>query len=570
MSIILENIEVFYSATLFIQASIVLPLAALLVFLNRTIWKYSAFWDIFWAAFGLNRLVHLISDGSYMVFPTGLFSALLVTLQGFSIMGLSRIYCRKCVLSKKLLILPFFTILPLMLTGFFLGSEFLNRLGISFLGLFGIVFAMALMLWRDSSNKLRVLATAIIIMLAAQSLFLVMIPEGSPFMPFRYLANTSFVVVAIMLFFGLRISEELTARRTYEKVADQILENISGIVFRVSDSGQVIYSSNSFRRILGNTDRIAIGQPGESTSGKDVSAIEELVRNVINDEGLADEIVRLHLPQLDRWCEFRIRKDQSGRETVFDFLGRDIQPEIEREEQLMKERERASELDEARVTFLSNLSHELKTPLTIIMGYAETMREDLPPSRQQMIDAIMESAKYQLRLVNDLLDLTRLGSKMMEIEVEPVDVEHVITETVEQFRPLAERKHLSLVASTGEIPPSFHTDPVKLVRILNNVMGNALKFTEVGQVSLMVRRESEDTLLFRVEDTGIGISKQDLSRVFERFVRISKKGTTRGTGLGLSLAKELVALLGGRIWAESEENVGTVVYFTIKDLDQAA
>ncbi len=571
MSALLENPEIFYRAALFIQAGIVIPFAVILILLNRAVWKYSVYWDVLWASFGLNRLTHLLSGGAYTVMPGGLFSSILITLQGFAVAGLALVYYRKKLRHATVFLLsPLFTMLPVLLTGVLTESRLLVGIGIAMLGIYGAFLGVAIMFSEAASMALKIAVSLVILILAAQTLFVVIIPEGSALLPFRYIANTVFIAIAIFLFFSLRVKEEFVTRQKYQRMADEVLENVSDIVFRVSSSGEILYCSNSFRRFFGSRKRISIGQPGESSAANGRTAIEEMVRRVIDGEGVTNDSIRVHIPQTDDWYEFKVRKDLTDKDDVFDFLGRDIQPEIEREKQLVKERERASELDEARVTFLSNLSHELKTPLTIIMGYAETMREDLPPSRQQMIDAIMESAKYQLRLVNDLLDLTRLGSKMMEIEVEPVDVEQVITETVEQFRPLAERKHLSLVASTGEIPPSFHTDPVKLIRILNNVMSNALKFTEVGQVSLMVRRESEDTLLFRIEDTGSGISKQDLSRVFERFVRISKKGTTRGTGLGLSLAKELVALLGGRIWVESEENVGTVVYFTIKDLDQAA
>jgi signal transduction histidine kinase len=571
MNLIIENIEVFYRAALFIQVGIVIPFAVMLVLLNRVVWRYSAFWDILWIAFASNRLVHFLSGGSYMVTPAGLISSVMITLQGFALAGLATVYLRRRLLLNRLYLLsPFFTMLPVLVIGVLNQSQILAGLGIAFLGLYGGILSVAIMLSETVSKTLKIAVAVVIMILAGQTLLVVVVPEGSALLPLRYIANTIFVILAVFLFFTLRVREEFVSRQMYQTMANEILKNVSDIVFRVSADGRILYSSKSFKEILGNKEHLSPGQPGEADDTDDSLKLEALVSRIISDKDIEEETCRVHLSQVDRWYEFRIRKNRYGHKTVFDFLGRDIQAEIEKERQLQREREKASELDEARVTFLSNLSHELKTPLTIIMGYSETLREDLPPSRQQMVDAILESAKYQLRLVNDLLDLTRLGSKMLDVEIEPVDIEQIINETVEQFRPLAERKHLSLMASTGEVPERFSTDPVKLVRVLNNVMGNALKFTEQGRISLMVRRESEDTLLFRVEDTGIGISNKDLGRVFERFVRISRAGSSRGTGLGLSLAKELVSLLGGKIWIESEEGSGTTVYFTIRDLKKAA
>ncbi len=571
MNLIMENIEVFYRVALFIQAGIVIPFAIMLVLLNRIVWKYSAFWDILWIAFASNRLVHLLSGGSYLVTPTGFISSVMITLQGFALAGLATVYLRRRLLLNKLFLLsPFFTMLPLLALGVFSQSQILTGLGIALLGLYGGVLSVVMMLSETVSRTLKIAVAVVIMILAGQTLSLVVIPEGSSLLPLRYVGNTIFVIVAVFLFFSLRVREELVSRQMYQTMANEILENVSDIVFRVSTDGRVLYCSKSFKEIMGNKEHLSPGQQGEADEMNDSLKLETLVGRIISDKDVEEETCRVHLSQVDRWYEFRIRKNDYGHKTVFDFMGRDIQADIEKEKQLQKEREKASELDEARVTFLSNLSHELKTPLTIIMGYSETLREDLPPSRQQMVDAILESAKYQLRLVNDLLDLTRLGSKMLDVEIESVDIEQIINETVEQFRPLAERKHLLLMASTGELPERFNTDPVKLVRVLNNVMGNALKFTEQGKISVMVRRESEDVLLFRVEDTGIGIRKEDLGRIFERFVRISRAGSSRGTGLGLSLAKELVSLLGGRIWIESEEGSGTIVYFTIRDLKEAA
>ncbi|HAA85201.1 MAG TPA: hypothetical protein DCE14_02485 [Kosmotogaceae bacterium] len=571
MNLIMENIEVFYRVALFIQAAIVIPFAIMLVLLNRIVWKYSAFWDILWIAFASNRLVHLLSGGSYLVTPTGFISSVMITLQGFALAGLATVYLRRRLLLNKLFLLsPFFTMLPLLALGVFSQSQILTGLGIALLGLYGGVLSVVMMLSETVSRTLKIAVAVVIMILAGQTLSLVVIPEGSSLLPLRYVGNTIFVIVAVFLFFSLRVREELVSRQMYQTMANEILENVSDIVFRVSTDGRVLYYSKSFKEIMGNKEHLSPGQQGEADEMNDSLKLETLVGRIISDKDVEEETCRVHLSQVDRWYEFRIRKNDYGHKTVFDFMGRDIQADIEKEKQLQKEREKASELDEARVTFLSNLSHELKTPLTIIMGYSETLREDLPPSRQQMVDAILESAKYQLRLVNDLLDLTRLGSKMLDVEIESVDIEQIINETVEQFRPLAERKHLLLMASTGELPERFNTDPVKLVRVLNNVMGNALKFTEQGKISVMVRRESEDVLLFRVEDTGIGIRKEDLGRIFERFVRISRAGSSRGTGLGLSLAKELVSLLGGRIWIESEEGSGTIVYFTIRDLKEAA
>ena len=217
--------------------------------------------------------------------------------------------------------------------------------------------------------------------------------------------------------------------------------------------------------------------------------------------------------------------------------------------------------------FLANMSHELRTPLNSILLLsrliAENLDENLNEEQIESARVIQSSGNGLLALIDEILDLSKIEAGKMEVDYEICEVQSLVKELEDLFKPLVKQKNITLKIELAEPVDTLETDPVKLNQILKNLLSNAIKFTSVGGVSLKIS-ETNEWLTFEVKDTGIGISKDKQMLIFEAFQQ--EDGSTKrkfgGTGLGLSISRELVKLLGGQIKLESEPNKGSS--FTIK------
>ena len=236
-----------------------------------------------------------------------------------------------------------------------------------------------------------------------------------------------------------------------------------------------------------------------------------------------------------------------------------------------KVQERTEELTRAnqlKSDFLANMSHEFRTPLNSIMSFADILLMQLegPINQQQTedLELIKESGKDLLVLVNNILDLAKIETGKLELHMEPVDSEDIVSAVTSQLTLEAIENGLTMHTQiSGPLPPVMG-DEIRLKQVLRNLVANALKFTKKGGIIVGAYAEG-DSVTFWVKDTGIGISSQNQAIIFDKF-RQAQGGNSRefgGTGLGLSLAKELVELHGGRIWLESEEEKGSAFYFSI-------
>jgi signal transduction histidine kinase len=227
------------------------------------------------------------------------------------------------------------------------------------------------------------------------------------------------------------------------------------------------------------------------------------------------------------------------------------------------EMERANE---AKDLFLATMSHELRTPLNAVIGFTGTLLMRLPgplnAAQEKQLTTVRAGAKHLLSLINDLLDLAKIESGKVELHPEPVACRDVVQEVVAALRPQAEAKGLSL--DTGVAPPDLvvQADRRALSQILLNLAGNAVKFTERGNIRLDVRRREENGAArteFAVADTGVGIQEADQARLFQAFTQVGtpRKRRVEGTGLGLHLSQKLAELLGGRITFQSEFGRGS-------------
>ncbi|HEV58473.1 MAG TPA: PAS domain-containing protein [Phycisphaerales bacterium] len=223
------------------------------------------------------------------------------------------------------------------------------------------------------------------------------------------------------------------------------------------------------------------------------------------------------------------------------------------------------EIDRMKTDFVSSVSHELRTPLTSIKAFTATILRDpnMPDeTRNQFLHIIDEESNRLGNLIEDLLQISRIESGRLTLEMQTVSIDQVLSQVIPPLEPLAAKKDITLECQIGENLPPIEVDPQKLQSVFTNLVNNAIKFTpEGGRVTISVEAQ-EDTLLCRVTDTGLGIPEDDLEKIFERFHRVNRPGKEiQGTGLGLAIVKNIVELHHGSIQVESQVDAGTT--FTV-------
>lgn len=229
---------------------------------------------------------------------------------------------------------------------------------------------------------------------------------------------------------------------------------------------------------------------------------------------------------------------------------------------LAEARDLALEANRAKSVFLANMSHELRTPLNAIIGYAELLVGGIyGPITEQMQDRlqrIARSGQHLLELINDVLDLSKIEAGKMELYLETFDVRQMVTDVANTVRPVVERNANTLEVTLGEGVGSMHADHTKTRQILFNLLSNAAKFTEQGRIRVSVQQEAE-WLIFSVIDTGIGMSEEQLQKVFQEFTQADSSTTRKygGTGLGLAITKRFCMMMGGDISVSSAAGQGT-------------
>ena len=236
-----------------------------------------------------------------------------------------------------------------------------------------------------------------------------------------------------------------------------------------------------------------------------------------------------------------------------------------------KSRQAEKEAKEARGAFLANMSHELRTPMNGIIGLSDILVEGgLDGEKQEMINAVNSSARNLLILLNDILDFSKIEAGELSMEAIPFDIRKIITQVESLQSPMAQQKGLRMSSHVSDAVPKYLVgDPSRLQQILNNLISNALKFTDHGSVTISVSGQLDDqgncVTKISVTDTGIGIPKEKQASVFEKFQQADASTARKygGTGLGLSITKDLAELMNGSMSIESEEGVGTTFTATI-------
>ena len=237
-------------------------------------------------------------------------------------------------------------------------------------------------------------------------------------------------------------------------------------------------------------------------------------------------------------------------------------------QELQRLNEQLQHASEAKSNFLANMSHELRTPMNAILGFLEMVLDEIygevPRHLKEPLTDIQTNGRHLLRLINDVLDLSKIEAGRMELMLAEYSVQDVVETVRSSLQSLALEKGLELIATSQDDIPLAFGDGRRITQCLMNLVGNSLKFSKVGRVTLSAETQGDD-LLCRVSDTGIGIPREELENIFTEFQQLDTAITREysGTGLGLNITKKFVEMHGGRIWAESELGKGSTFSFSI-------
>ena len=280
----------------------------------------------------------------------------------------------------------------------------------------------------------------------------------------------------------------------------------------------------------------------------------------------------LEIGENEQKLEARVQQRTSELERANNELAEEISQRKKAEEALQKAKEAAEEANQAKSTFLATMSHEIRTPMNGILGMTELVLDtELSNEQREHLGLVRLSAESLLSIINDILDFSKIEAGKLELESIPFDLRESLGETMKALSFRAHQKGIELIYEVQpEAPEALLGDPGRVRQILINLVGNAVKFTEQGEIVVSVEEQSETNntscLHFAVRDTGVGVPEDKQGRIFEAFSQADGSMARKygGTGLGLTICKRLVELMDGRMWLESRAGKGSTFHFTIR------
>jgi PAS domain S-box-containing protein len=381
----------------------------------------------------------------------------------------------------------------------------------------------------------------------------------------------------------LELAERVRAEEKFRAILNQSFQFIG----LLSIDGTLLQANQSALQLAGRDEGEVVGQPFWETPWWTHSPeLQRRVRAAV-EAAARGELVRFEATHLSqdgqlRYVDFSLKPvvDSDGRVTLLIPEGRDITERKLAEEQLRRYknqleetvRERTAELllardaaeaaNKAKSAFLANMSHELRTPLNAILGFSGLLRRDpeLTPAQRENIEIVGRSGEHLLTLINDVLEIAKIEAGRLQLELAPFDLEAMVRDVTDMMQLRAREKglHLLLERMPG-VPRYIRGDEARLRQIVINLVGNAVKFTAQGGVTIRVGTRNNATchLRIEVEDSGPGISAADQERLFKPFVQLAEGGEQKGTGLGLTITRQFAELMGGSISVVSTPGKGS-------------
>ena len=379
------------------------------------------------------------------------------------------------------------------------------------------------------------------------------------------------------------IAKDVTRRVTTEKELDEakaiyqsLVESLPINVFRKDRDGKIVFGNQRYCDSLNQKLEELLGKSDEDLFSKELA--EKYVRDDkwVLQTGLPFHDIEEH-PAVDGSKMYvEVLKapvhDSTGKRIGIQGMFWDVTSRIQAENALRDAKEIAEAASRSKSDFLANMSHEIRTPMNAILGMTELVLDtQLNNSQREYLTMVQTSGEALLALLNDILDFSKIEAGKLEFDHESFDLRDSLSDAMRTLATRAFNKKLELVINIHpEVPKRVITDSGRLRQVIMNLVGNAIKFTERGEIVLTVdclTRDEDDTLLrFNIRDTGIGISPEKIERIFGEFEQADTSTTRQfgGTGLGLAISKRIVELMGGRLKAKSELGKGSEFFFEVK------
>jgi PAS domain S-box-containing protein len=404
--------------------------------------------------------------------------------------------------------------------------------------------------------------------------------DGSTVPIRRALGHAKLAQRDLFVLFITDISERraiMQALRDSEQQFRSLIGNIPGISFRSSMAFDAapVFVSDGIERLAGYPASDFVGAGRTRTLGgliceEDRAGVAaEIARSVAELSAYQVEYRLQHADGSVRamWEHGAVTQDESDPQIRWiDGVILDISERRQMEQELRQAKDKAEQAAAARASFVANMSHEIRTPMNAILGFTDVLLDtELDEGQRRHLDTVRKEGRSLLRLLNEILDTAKLDKGAVELEPDDYSLLGLIDELASTFGSNARSKGLTIdIVYDPALPARLHGDELRMRQILGNLLDNAIKFTTAGKVGLHASLQ-QGQLHIAVQDTGIGIAPERLEAIFDPFTQADASMTRRfgGTGLGTTISRQLVALMGGKIWAESSAGQGTTFHVTL-------
>ncbi len=374
------------------------------------------------------------------------------------------------------------------------------------------------------------------------------------------------------------IIHDITEKQQAEeklKLLSKALEQSPVSVTIVNPRGKIEYVNPKFTEISGFTPEEVIGEKLYKLNPNQFSSevYKHILQTISSGQDWVGESENRRKNGEAYWESQIISPivDTNGKITNFISVREDITEQKRMLKEVVEAKEKAEKAERLKSAFLANMSHEIRTPLNAILGFTNMLTSNAnlsQESREEYVFIINKSAEGLLQIINDILDISKLETGLVKIFKKPFELEQVLESLKARYiKKLAyeNKLHIKLHLEIAQSVPELDNDETRLVQIFTNLLDNAVKFTEEGEIAFGISRATAERIDFFVSDTGIGIAEKDQTNIFERF-RQAGESTARlqsGNGLGLAIVKNLAKLMGGNITLQSKKGVGTTFHFWI-------